>query len=94
MIGQPDNVGFDASTGTVKIFDLGSTAAEQQEQSDSKKYLLNPTTTLVGHSRGINDVAWSPDAPMVATASDDKTLRLWDGVTGDVSREEESALGV
>lgn len=71
-----------SSDGTVKIFDLGSRSVEPQ-QPESKKYVLNPTTTLVGHSRGINDVAWSPDAPMLATASDDKTLRLWDGVTGD-----------
>lgn len=78
-----------SSDGTVKIFDLGSSAVsdaqqqQQQQPSDSKKYLLTPTATLVGHSRGINDVAWSQDAPMIATASDDKTLRLWDGVTGD-----------
>ena len=52
-------------------------------QSDPNRYLLQPTQTLVGHARGINDVCWSPDAPMVATASDDKTLRLWDATTGD-----------
>ena len=65
------------------------TDQQQQQSGDSNtknknsKYLLNPVTTLVGHSRGINDVAWSPDAPMVATASDDKSLRLWDATTGD-----------
>lgn len=36
-----------------------------------------------GHSRGINDVAWSRTAEYIATASDDKTLRLWDSQTGD-----------
>ena len=44
---------------------------------------IDPTTSLIGHSRGINDVAWSPTAAYVATASDDKTLRLWNAETGD-----------
>jgi COMPASS component SWD3 len=31
------------------------------------------------HSAGINDVAWSPTQPfLLATASDDKSLKLWD----------------
>ncbi len=29
------------------------------------------------------DVAWSPTAAYIATASDDKTLRLWSAETGD-----------
>ena len=36
-----------------------------------------------GHNRGINDITWSPTAQYVATASDDKTLRLWSAETGD-----------
>jgi len=58
---------------------------------------MTPLLSLVGHSRGINDVAWSqhpatelyensasaPPPPYIATASDDKSLRLWDVQTGD-----------
>ena len=51
--------------------------------TSSLSFALPPLTTLVGHSRGINDVSWSPLAGQVATASDDKTLRLWDAETSD-----------
>lgn len=44
---------------------------------------LQPKITLVGHFRGINEVTWSPNAAYLATASDDKTCRLWDATTGD-----------
>ena len=44
---------------------------------------IQPSLTMIGHSRGINDVAWSQTSPYLATASDDKTLRLWDCHTGD-----------
>jgi WD40 repeat protein len=40
------------------------------------------TDTLVGHMAGVNCLAWSPDSETIASGSDDKTVRLWDRVTG------------
>ncbi|KAG5178330.1 WD40-repeat-containing domain protein [Tribonema minus] len=38
--------------------------------------------SLNGHTQGISDVAWTQDSRYVATASDDKLLKVWDVETG------------
>lgn len=58
---------FTASDKTVRIWD-----------AYTGEYLFS----LVGHSLGISDVAWSPDSSMLATASDDMTSCLWMSDTG------------
>lgn len=36
---------------------------------------------LAGHTHGVSDVAWARDSRLLASASDDKSVRLWDTET-------------
>lgn len=68
-----------SADGTCKIWDL--------KDAFSGPRRLQNATTCVGHTRGINEVAWNPVSPLLATASDDKTVRLWDAVTTEAMVE-------
>lgn len=48
------------------------------EPEDSKKHIARMT----GHQQLINDVKFSPDTRLIASASFDKSIKLWDGRTG------------
>ena len=43
---------------------------------------IAPRLSLTGHAKGINCVAWMPGTDVVATGSDDTTVRVWDGASG------------
>lgn len=41
-----------------------------------------PLARLTGHQKQVNHVAFSPDSRLIASASFDNGIKLWDGRTG------------
>ncbi len=61
--------------------------AEKIEQSDCGRFCSGQClNTLRGHSHQIWCVAFSPDGSLIASCSDDHSIRLWDANTGDCLR--------
>lgn len=69
-------------------FGLQVSAQAQSASSQSTSETPVPILRLdpQGHSAIVNDVAFAPDGTELATASDDKTIRVWDVATGEQKR--------
>jgi WD40 repeat protein len=42
--------------------------------------------TLEGHSDWVRSIAFSPNGQLLASSSDDKTIKLWDPITGELQQ--------
>jgi WD40 repeat protein len=43
---------------------------------------VQPMREMVGHTSRVNSVAYSPKGDLIASGSDDKTVRIWSVPTG------------
>ncbi|KAB8346079.1 hypothetical protein FH972_023130 [Carpinus fangiana] len=72
-----------SSDATAKIWSFPLPAKGQptttHDLGDTDFCLLH---TLKGHLAGLSTLAWAPDSSILATGSDDKTIRLWNAATG------------
>lgn len=74
---------FSAGGGSSGEGDDRPSSAHINRRGGKKSTPLEYSTLFLGHSRGVNDLCWNPVSPLLASASDDKTVRLWDALTGD-----------
>ncbi len=82
-------------TGLTRMKD-GSTEQERRADDEVRKNLppgVKLVRTLRGHTDAIGRIAWSPDGSMLATPSQDHTIRLWDTETGECLRTLEGHEG-
>jgi hypothetical protein len=61
-------------------------SARVPKQSSPREKSSQLPLTLSGHGIGVNSAAYSPDGRRIVSASDDKTVKVWDAETGQLIR--------
>jgi WD40 repeat protein len=67
---------------TVKLWDTSTGKEIKTKQIKTKQIKTKQIKTLIGHTSEVWGISFSPDGKMLASASVDNTVKLWDTSTG------------
>lgn len=73
---SPDNIHY-------VQWNNGTLGVGSNNQFQVKNFKYNNITTLIGHTGQYRSMQFSPNGMYIATASDDKTIRIWNTYTGE-----------
>ncbi len=70
--------------GNAKVWDLEPKATDSnaKPRTEDRDLRIKERATLQGHAEPITSVSFAPDHQTIATTSEDRTIRLWDPITG------------
>jgi WD40 repeat protein/DNA-binding SARP family transcriptional activator len=90
-VGRLVSFGFVNNIGPVRFSPNGKQLAVANSTNDGQVTILDAVTdrtvtVLTAHTRQVQDLAYSPDSALLATASIDHTVRIWDAHTGQQLR--------
>jgi WD40 repeat protein/DNA-binding SARP family transcriptional activator len=90
-VGHMVSFGFVNNIGPVRFSPDGKQLAVANSTNDGQVTILARATdrtlaVLTAHTRQVQDLAYSPDSALLATASIDDTARIWDARTGRALR--------
>lgn len=76
-----DRLAACSADGSIVLFELDQQNRQAESASDRSTTIHSPD-----HSDWVQQIAWSPDGRWLATASRDKTAKVFDGKTGQLQR--------
>lgn len=90
-VGQLVSFGFVTNIGPLRFSPDGKQLAVANSTNDGQVTILDTATdrtvaVLTAHTRQVQDLAYSPNSALLATASIDDTVRIWDAHTGQELR--------